>query len=360
MKHFDFVRAFFVSIAAMASLACAQNVTVVEYRNKTLDAYFITGRVAEQQLLDSIADFSRTGMSFQASAVATAPSALTRICRFYVSLTNPYVNSHFYGKQGTDCEAILAAKPAGFTNEGFDFAVLLSTLGIGSANDGGFKAVEEVCPNGTTAVRRGFRALNISTGKTSNHRYTVSSATATRAASAGYTIEGVQFCVTLVTDEVIPQFAPPQTWTGVGASYNDAWVWSANVTWTLQSFSNGLAVYAPSGTVSQISKTCGVWTPDNAILNPNTGNLTIDYNVFPPTYHGIGVQQWPAIVDATSCGPLSPPPFSSFATALYLGGSRGVLNDEATGQLSPDGLVIQGADTDSTGTGHFNWYFSRK
>ena len=314
-------------------------------------------------MLDTVADFSRTGMSFQASAAVTAPSALIRICRFYVSLANPFVNSHFYGKQGTDCESILAANPTGFSNEGFDFAVHSSPPGIGGATDDGVKlAVEEACPNGMTAVRRGFRALNVSTGRTSNHRYTLSPATAARAANAGYAVEGVQFCVTLYTDEVIPPFTPPQTWSGVGAAYTSIFAWSANVTWTLQSFSNGLAVYAPSGTVSQFSKSCIVYTPDNAVINPNTGSLTIDCNVFPPTDHGIAVATWPSIVDSTRCGQLAPPPFSSFATAPYLRDSKGFMNGETTGQLSPDGLTIEGADTDRSGPepGMFQWYFARK
>ena len=139
----------------------AQTITVVEYRNRTLDAYFITGRANEQALLDTVADFSRTGMTFQATAAASAPATLTRICRFYVSLANPFVNSHFYGLQGVDCESILAANPAGFTYEGYDFALPAPTSGT--------------CSGGTFAVSRSFRAL--SGGKTSNHRYTVSAAT---------------------------------------------------------------------------------------------------------------------------------------------------------------------------------------
>ena len=201
MKYFNFVRLLVASLVALSTLftlAAAQKVSVVEYRNKALDAYFITGRLAEQHLLDTVADFSRTGMSFQPSVATTAPPALTKICRFYVSLSSPFVNSHFYGREGSDCESLLAAKPAEFNYEGFDFAVQASTAGIGGAADDGAKlTADEVCPTGMTAVRRGFRALNASTGKTSNHRNTVSAATAASAAAAGYTVEGVQFCITL-------------------------------------------------------------------------------------------------------------------------------------------------------------------
>ena len=187
MKHFNLVSLIFASVVALSTLFAsvnAQPVTVVEYRNKTLDAYFITGRVAEQQLLDTVADFTRTGMSFQATAAASAPVALTRVCRFYVSAASPYVNSHFYGRQGVDCESILAANPAGFNYEGYDFALQTPTAAV--------------CPAGTTTVYRSFRAL--AGGKTSNHRYTVSTATYASAATAGYVGEGAAFCATAATD----------------------------------------------------------------------------------------------------------------------------------------------------------------
>ena len=162
----------------------AQTVNVVEYRNKTLDAYFITGRANEQAVLDTVADFSRTGMTFQAVSATTSNATLTKVCRFYVSLASPFVNSHFYGRQGTDCESVLAANPPGFNYEGYDFALQSPTTGA--------------CPTGSFAVSRSFRALN--GGKTSNHRYTVSAGTYAIAATVGYVGEGVAFCATAATD----------------------------------------------------------------------------------------------------------------------------------------------------------------
>lgn len=185
MTHQTLIRRLLAVVAAAAATwISAQTVSVVEYRNKTLDAYFITGRAAEQALLDTVADFSRTGMSFEAVAATSSNAALTRICRFYVSVTNPFVNSHFYGRQGVDCEAILAANPAGFTYENYDFAILTPVGGV--------------CPVGTVPVFRSFRAL--SGNKTSNHRYTTSAATYASAALAGYVGEGVVFCATTATD----------------------------------------------------------------------------------------------------------------------------------------------------------------
>ena len=172
------------AFAAFALCTAAQAITVVEYHNKPLDAYFITGRANEQSTLDTVADFRRTGMTFQATDAASAAATLTKVCRFYVNVASPFVNSHFYGRQGVDCESILAANPAGFNYEGYDFALQTPTAAV--------------CPAGTTAVYRSFRAL--AGGKTSNHRYTVSAATYASAATAGYVGEGVAFCATAVTD----------------------------------------------------------------------------------------------------------------------------------------------------------------
>jgi hypothetical protein len=194
----------------------AQTVNVVEYRNKTLDAYFITGRANEQALLDTLADFSRTGMTFQAVSAATSNAALTKICRFYVSLASPFVNSHFYGRQGTDCETVLAANPPGFTYEGYDFALQSPTAGA--------------CPADTFAVSRSFRALN--GGKTSNHRYTVSAATYASAASSGYVGEGVAFCATAVTDASGPTATAVGVVTGTTTSSNTIGPAGGNVTST--------------------------------------------------------------------------------------------------------------------------------
>jgi len=146
------LRALAALLSTAAATSFAQSVSVVEYRNKTLDAYFITGRVSEQAALDTTADFDRTGMTFQANAVVSAPSSFTSICRFYISLTVPFTRSHFYGRQGNECEGIVAMNLLGFSYEGFDFAIVRP-----SANG---------CPPNTVPIYRGFRAA--ANGKTPN------------------------------------------------------------------------------------------------------------------------------------------------------------------------------------------------
>jgi hypothetical protein len=173
-----------VTLALGAGSAFAQAVTVVEFYNRALDAYFITGRVAEQQSLDAQADFRRTGMTFDANAATGATTSTTRICRFYISLASPPTSSHFYGREGVDCEQIVAQNPTGFSYEGYDFAVAQPQGGV--------------CPTGTKTVYRGFRAA--AGGKTPNHRYTTSPETYNIAQAQGYFGEDAAFCATSSTD----------------------------------------------------------------------------------------------------------------------------------------------------------------
>ena len=167
-------------------VATAATVTVVEFYNTALDAYFITGRSSEQTLLDGNASFRRTGMSFSATSIDAASSNQSQVCRFYVSASSPLVSSHFYGSQASinqtyDCEWLRTNMPIGFSPEGYDFAVAAPTNGT--------------CVTGTYPVYRGFRALSTpNNGKTSNHRYTTTSASYATAEASGYQREGVQFC----------------------------------------------------------------------------------------------------------------------------------------------------------------------
>lgn len=188
---------------AIASLCSAQTVTVVEFYNRTLDAYFITGRANEQALLDTVADFSRTGMTFQATAAASATASQVAICRFYIATTTPYSNTHFYGRADTDCPFVLAANPAGFAWEGYDFATPAPVNGS--------------CPSGTVTVKRGFRAA--ANGKTPNHRYSTTETNYQSAISAGFAGEGAVFCVASATPATSVPVTPPVSGSDCGTFY---------------------------------------------------------------------------------------------------------------------------------------------
>ena len=184
-----------LSSALMVTSAFSQSsaVTVVEFYNKPLDAYFISGRLAEQQTLDASSDFRRTGMTFAATAASAPEAGAKRICRFYIQLASPPTSSHFYGREGVDCAQIQAQNLSGFNYEGFDFAIAEPTGGV--------------CPTGTTTVYRGFRRA--AGGKTPNHRYTTSPETYIVAQAAGYAPESAAFCAVTATD-VVPTVASTQ------------------------------------------------------------------------------------------------------------------------------------------------------
>ena len=107
---------------------------------------------------------------------------------------------------------------------------------------------------------------------------------------------------TLVTSTIT---IADDSWTGTASGADRFWTVSVDVTWTLDSFVGNVASFSPTGTAT-ISD---VVTPAcTARLNPSThtldpaidGNLTIDYNSTPPTYHGYGLTIWPATMTAIS------------------------------------------------------------
>lgn len=186
-RLFGSIRQQALTCAALVVLGVApltaqavETVTVIEYYNQSLDAYFITARTAEQMLLDGAAGFSRTGTRFVANAAADATATQTRICRFYISAASPFVSSHFYGAESKDCIPLLANMPAGFSFEGYDFALT-------SPDASG------VCPVATKwPVYRAFRAA--ANGKTPNHRYTPSLVEYNKMIALGWVAEGVAYC----------------------------------------------------------------------------------------------------------------------------------------------------------------------
>jgi len=217
------LRQIIIALACLPLLAgpalAQQSVTVVEYYNKTIASYFLTGRASEQATLDAVSDFQRTGMTFQAVAATGAPASLATVCRYRILVNaSSSVNSHFYGLPA-DCDLIASSQLPNFTNEGLDFAVTRPTNGLCTA----------------TAPVSIYRALRSGTQiNTPNHRYTVSAASYADMLKQGWTGEGVVFCVNSATDQTArPVFtassnlrnvcAAPRSGTNpvTGVAYND-------------------------------------------------------------------------------------------------------------------------------------------
>ncbi|MEO7253493.1 MAG: S41 family peptidase [Casimicrobium sp.] len=171
---------------SLAQPAWAQTaVTVVEYYNSSVAAYFLTGRAAEQTALDGNADFQRTGMTFAASAAAGAAFPLDSVCRYRIAVSDSSVSSHFYGLSA-DCALIASYNLANFNFEGLDFAVE--------------KPIAGTCPaSSPTAV---YRALRSQTPvDTPNHRYVVSATSYQEMIRRGWGGEGIVFCAKSATDQ---------------------------------------------------------------------------------------------------------------------------------------------------------------
>lgn len=171
-------------------------VTVVEYYNTTIAAYFLTGRVAEQTALDGIAAFERTGMTFVATSASAAALPLDPVCRYQIAVSDSTASSHFYGLPA-DCALIASYNFPNFTSEGLDF-------GVEKANNG-------VCP--ASSPIRVYRTLRGQTPvDTPNHRYTVSATSYQEMIRRGWSGEGVVFCAKSATQQMPrPNFVSSST-----------------------------------------------------------------------------------------------------------------------------------------------------
>ena len=162
----------------------SEDKTVIEYFNRDVQRYFLTGRADEQNTLDALpASFVRTGMKFNArSALSFADQPEMPVCRFYAAPDRGGSNTHFYGT-GDDCALLNTVRPLRF--EGFDFAAT--------------KPVASACP--ATAPIPVYRLFNNqSASNQGNHRYVVSVATKSRMIAQGWVDEGAVFCSASVGD----------------------------------------------------------------------------------------------------------------------------------------------------------------
>ena len=329
----------FLLIFTLSTSAAAQAVTVIEYYNAALDAYFITGRANEQTLLDTAAGFRRTGVSFQAADTTTGSAALSRICRFYVSTTNPYTSSHFYGKEGADCEGLRAQNVPGFTWEGYDFSTVKP-----DANN--------VCPVGNVPLFRGFRAgVN---GKTSNHRYYPSLAACEAGAAEGYVCEGQTFCGGRGASQP-PSGTAVRTYRGTFRGGQQEIEFTGNVTWSLQAGERGPAgelLYQVSAATTNLSRPfAGCSTPGAVSIDIPASALAVSEATATGgsvRYGGV-FRSIPVII---TCGS-NPPAQVPFG---YIWFTCQTENNNFSNQTSPSAARLQGS-CDANDGASFTWDF---
>ncbi len=164
--------------------------TMIEYRNAALDYYFMTSRVTDVALLDSLVGWSRTGQSFKVHASSVVGT--TAINRYFAD------QIAFRGSRGTHFYTVVASEKAGLElfnpynlpapglpyNEGIDsyaFAPLVDGIG-------GY------CAQGQTPVYRLFRGPTAFPDN-ANHRFTTDVVLYSNFVALGWDGEGVKICV---------------------------------------------------------------------------------------------------------------------------------------------------------------------
>ena len=157
-------------------MAHAQTATVkvVEYYSPTMDHYFLTTHLDEQDLLDRgvIKGWTRTGYSFP--GYPTAHAGLSGVCRFYY--TNNVVDSHFYTASPDECDKLISEKIWDLEEIGF---YLRTPDALGQ------------CPATTQPVNRLYNNGN---GGFPNHRYVSDPSLIQPMLERGWILEGPVFC----------------------------------------------------------------------------------------------------------------------------------------------------------------------
>lgn len=174
-----------ISMSVMAQTP----VQVVEYYRAASDQYFLTGRSTEQQSLDAVPGFQRTGMRFLA---ASAGDATDSVCRYRIVVPSTLASTHFYGLSD-DCALIARSNLANIFCEGIDFAVAR-------------RSGASTCPSATPhPVYRALREQ--SSIAIANHRYFTNLRTYDAAVRRGWIGEGAVFCVASSFDEQLSSTA---------------------------------------------------------------------------------------------------------------------------------------------------------
>ncbi len=161
---------------------------MVEFRFAPLDYYFISSRPEEQQLLDGLVGFERTGEAFPVWAMPLDGSAALSRYFFAEIARNRSRGSHFYTAIDAEKEVLLGLNPSNQAlprlpfNEGVDAYVRLPAS-TGAA-----------CPSGFLPVWRLFRS-NDRFPDDPNHRFVVRASLYDDFRALGWDGEGVRFCV---------------------------------------------------------------------------------------------------------------------------------------------------------------------
>ncbi len=191
---FQAVSAAVAAAALMPVWASPPDITVVEYFHKSTGHYFMTGNVADQQLLAAApanSVFAATGRSFAAWSASNSgrPADAVAVARFF----SRALASHVFTSKSSDIASLRAlpatASGGGFVDEGTAFFALAP--------------VNNRCELGQKAI---FRAFN--NRPDGNHRYSNELALHATMVNTGFSDDAVAFCSTgISTDASIEKSA---------------------------------------------------------------------------------------------------------------------------------------------------------
>ncbi|MGL4233595.1 MAG: hypothetical protein ACRCWJ_19670 [Casimicrobium sp.] len=164
---------------------------LTEYRFAASDYYFYTARDAEKQLLDGIADWSRTGQYMLVNEKNDAGTSPLQRYYFDRVAQNKSRGSHFYTLIPSEIDALFALNPNNATTAGLPFREGIEAYAFAPAAVG----VNGSCPSNTSAVYRAFRNATVAPDNPT-HRFSSDIATYNALVAAGWSAEGVVFCTT--------------------------------------------------------------------------------------------------------------------------------------------------------------------
>jgi hypothetical protein len=179
-----------VSLSGLGRELPANARLAVEYWVPTFDYYFVTSRVSEQTLLDGVASFRRTGLSFPVFTTQVAGSL--GITRYYFdkAARQEKRGSHFYTLLDAEKDLLRALNPTNAQgprlpiDEGID-SYAVSPVGEGRSAS---------CAAGLQPVFRVFRG-NQRFPDDPNHRFTIERSIYEQFVGLGWDDEFVKFCV---------------------------------------------------------------------------------------------------------------------------------------------------------------------
>jgi hypothetical protein len=163
---------------------------VVEYVNRAdfpkqpAGQYFYAVLPADKTLLDSTANWSRTGNSFKSGGYVS-------VCRFYGG-KNGGPNTHFYSADDKECELLKGIPVLSFEGQTFAVNMPMPAKNTVQAAPGALRD----CPIASKPLYRLYNNASASNGSfVSNHRYTTSRADMAAAVAQGWLDEGHVMCV---------------------------------------------------------------------------------------------------------------------------------------------------------------------